>query len=97
MNYWDITDDKHDLEHADIFFYSPPCQTYSLAGKREGSTVDKGNLFWNALQKIKVVQPRFAIMENVGNLAQQFQSDFKDMLLDLERAGYVNYSKLLKT
>lgn len=97
LNHWDITEDKHNLESAEIFFYSPPCQTFSLAGKREGRDVDKGNLFWNALRKIKAVKPKYAIMENVANLAQQFESDFKDMLISLDEAGYISYNKVLNS
>lgn len=97
INHWDIMDEEYDLPYADIFFYSPPCQTYSIAGKQEGSTVDKGNLFWNALQKIKVIKPKYCIMENVANLANQFRADLDNMLIDLEKSGYENYAKVMNT
>lgn len=81
-----------------VFFYSPPCQTYSIAGKREGSTVDKGNLFWSALKKIKLTKPKYAIMENVRGLPSgDTKKDFNNMLWDLEKVGYVNDWAILNT
>ena len=95
--YTDITNQPETLPYVDIVFYSPPCQTFSIAGKREGSTVDKGNLFYNALEGIKKSKPKFAIMENVKNLANEFRKDLDNMLFALEDAGYFNYAKVLNS
>ncbi len=93
--YHDITNQPEELPYVDIVFYSPPCQTFSLAGKREGTTVDKGNLFYNALEGIKKSKPKYAIMENVANLKNQFKDDFNAMIKTLDDAGYVNYAQVL--
>lgn len=95
--YHDITDQSDYLPYVDIIFYSPPCQTFSLAGKREGTSVDKGNLFYAALQGIIKSGPKYAIMENVANLKNQFADDFYAMLKALEEAGYVNYARVLNS
>lgn len=95
--YHDVTDQPDTLPYVDIVFYSPPCQTYSIAGKQEGSTVEKGNLFYHALQGIIKSGPKFAIMENVANLKNQFEADFNNMLRALEQAGYVNYAQVLNS
>ena len=86
--YHDITDQPDELPYVDIIFYSPPCQTFSLAGKKEGTSVDKGNLFYHALEGIKKSKPKYCIMENVANLANQFRSDLDNMMLALEAEGY---------
>lgn len=76
----------------DIFFYSPPCQTFSIAGKRELTSVPKGNLFYDAVKFIKQTKPKYAIMENVRGLPSgDSKKDFNNMLWYLEEIGYVNY------
>lgn len=97
LNIWDITKDI-DVKPMDIFFYSPPCQTFSIAGKREGATVAKGNLFYEAAKFIEQTQPKYAIMENVKGLPSgDTKKDFNAMLYHLNDIGYVNYWKVLNT
>jgi DNA (cytosine-5)-methyltransferase 1 len=52
----------------DIYMTSPPCQSFSLAGKREGKQSKNGILFFNSHEFIKKNQPRFFIFENVKGL-----------------------------
>lgn len=47
----------------DCYITSPPCQGFSLAGKREGSI-----LFFNSLEFIAKNNPRYFIFENVKGL-----------------------------
>lgn len=96
-NYWDITQQPELLTYVDIIFYSPPCQTFSIAGKKEGTTVDKGNLFYQALEVIKKSKPKYAIMENVANLKNQFKDDYNAMVWALDDAGYVSDGGLLNS
>lgn len=95
--YHDIKRQPDTLPYVDIVFYSPPCQTFSIAGKREGTNVDKGNLFYHALEGIKKSKPKFCIMENVSNLANQFSQDFNNMVWALDEAGYISYNKVLNS
>lgn len=95
--YHDVTDQPDQLPYVDVIFYSPPCQTFSLAGKREGTTVDKGNLFYAALQGIKKSKPKYAIMENVANLKNEFADDFYNMCKALSQEGYISYAKVLSS
>lgn len=98
LNIWDITRLNDKVVPVDIFFYSPPCQTFSIAGKREMTTVDKGNLFWNALEKLKICRPKYTIMENVKGLTSgEAKKDFYNMLKSLELAGYHNDWKVLNS
>jgi DNA (cytosine-5)-methyltransferase 1 len=52
----------------DIAMFSPPCQAFSLAGKRLGKDDQRGILFFNSHEFIKVNKPRFFIFENVKGL-----------------------------
>jgi DNA (cytosine-5)-methyltransferase 1 len=55
-------------ESLDIYMTSPPCQAFSLAGKRLGKDDKRGILFFNSLEFIKENKPRFFIFENVKGL-----------------------------
>jgi DNA (cytosine-5)-methyltransferase 1 len=52
----------------DIYMTSPPCQAFSLAGRRLGKEDKRGILFFNSLEFIEVNKPRFFIFENVKGL-----------------------------
>ena len=55
-------------ENLDIYMTSPPCQAFSLAGKRLGKNDKRGILFFNSLEFIQVNKPRYFIFENVKGL-----------------------------
>jgi DNA (cytosine-5)-methyltransferase 1 len=55
-------------ESLDIYMTSPPCQSFSLAGKRLGKNDKRGILFFNSLEFIETNKPRFFIFENVKGL-----------------------------
>jgi len=55
-------------QSLDIYMTSPPCQSFSLAGKREGENSDKGVLFYNSHEFIQKNKPRYFIFENVKGL-----------------------------
>lgn len=55
-------------ESLDIYMTSPPCQAFSLAGRRLGKEDKRGILFFNSLEFIEVNKPRFFIFENVKGL-----------------------------
>ena len=52
----------------DIAMFSPPCQAFSLAGKRKGEDDKRGILFYNSHEFIKKNNPRYFIFENVKGL-----------------------------
>jgi DNA (cytosine-5)-methyltransferase 1 len=47
---------------------SPPCQAFSMAGRRLGKEDKRGILFFNSLEFIQENKPRFFIFENVKGL-----------------------------
>ena len=55
-------------ESLDVYMTSPPCQAFSLAGKRLGKEDKRGILFFNSHEFIQVNKPRFFIFENVRGL-----------------------------
>lgn len=55
-------------ESLDIYMTSPPCQAFSLAGKRLGKDDKRGILFFNSHEFIQKNKPRFFIFENVKGL-----------------------------
>lgn len=55
-------------ESLDIYMTSPPCQAFSLAGKRLGKDDQRGILFFNSLEFIQKNKPRYFIFENVKGL-----------------------------
>lgn len=55
-------------ESIDIYMTSPPCQAFSIAGKRKGETEERGVLFYNSHEFIIKNKPRYFIFENVKGL-----------------------------
>ena len=55
-------------QSLDVYMTSPPCQAFSLAGRRLGKEDKRGILFFNSLEFIEVNKPRFFIFENVKGL-----------------------------
>jgi len=83
------------LSECDLVIYSPPCQAFSVAGKKKGLKDIRGTLFWNALDVIKTTNPKYCLMENVDNLPNKFTDEFNEMLKNLNDAGYNNYWKII--
>lgn len=52
----------------DLMMFSPPCQAFSLAGKRKGEDDKRGILFYKSHEFIKKNNPRYFIFENVKGL-----------------------------
>ena len=55
-------------ESLDIYMTSPPCQAFSLAGKKLGKLDKRGILFFNSHEFIKTNKPKYFIFENVKGL-----------------------------
>lgn len=84
-NLGDITKiDWSEIERPDVICGGYPCQPFSTAGKRGGAN-DKRHL-WPAMHNaIRVLRPRYALMENVrGHLSLGFGR----VLGDLAEIGY---------
>lgn len=64
----DVYDREIPTDPLDIYMTSPPCQAFSLAGKRKGEEDKRGILFYNSHEFIKINRPRYFIFENVKGL-----------------------------
>ena len=63
-----VYDREIPTKSLDIYMTSPPCQAFSLAGKRKGEDDKRGILFYNSHEFIKKNNPRYFIFENVKGL-----------------------------
>ena len=64
----DVYEREIPKEPLDIYMTSPPCQAFSIAGKRKGEQDKRGVLFYNSHEFIIKNRPRYFIFENVKGL-----------------------------
>jgi DNA (cytosine-5)-methyltransferase 1 len=60
---------------ADIVCGGFPCQDISKAGKRAGTTGARSGLFRELVRTVRMVRPKYAIMENVADLVHRGMGD----------------------
>jgi DNA (cytosine-5)-methyltransferase 1 len=58
----------------DLVSGGPPCQSFSMAGKREKSN-DKNSLPWEFAKFVKLTQPKIVLLENVTGILRAFKDD----------------------
>jgi len=87
--YGDITTlTGHDLAPVDLICGGFPCQPVSQAGQRKG-TDDERWLWPEFARLIRVLRPRYALLENVpGLLTTDDGHAFQNILTDLAECGY---------
>lgn len=64
----------------DVVCGGPPCQSFSLAGKRKKFD-KKDDLFTHYLEVIKTLQPKYFVMENVKGILTKEKGRIKDLIL----------------
>lgn len=73
----------------DLLVGGTPCQSYSVAGKREGRADPRGNLTWNFARLAEALRPRWVLWENVpGVLSSERGAAFGSLVGDLAQLGY---------
>lgn len=78
-----------DVPDCDIIVGGPPCQGFSIAGKREGLCGAKGSMFYEFIRIVREKQPLIVLIENVtGILSSNGGWDFAKILIELEDAGF---------
>jgi DNA (cytosine-5)-methyltransferase 1 len=83
---------------VDILHMSPPCQAFSIAGKREGMNDPRGRLTWEAFRILEEVQPEYFTLENVAGLLSDKNGDtIKDILRMINKLGYKATMNLVNT
>lgn len=98
---WDILEllEKHSLElsnlkgNVDLVVGGPPCQGFSMAGKRQNDDV-RNQLMHSYIEIVRLVQPKFLFFENVQGFTVDFKGEdtlknYSNILLDeLKNIGY---------
>lgn len=68
-NYGDITNiNESELPNFDLFVGGFPCQSFSIAGKRQGFEDTRGTLFFDVARILSSKKPTWFILENVKGL-----------------------------
>jgi DNA (cytosine-5)-methyltransferase 1 len=67
-------------QQIDVVCGGPPCQSFSLAGKRKKFD-KKDDLFAHYLNVIRVLRPKYFVMENVKGILTKESGKIKDMIL----------------
>ena len=100
-NYGDICKiDWGNIPDFDLFTYSSPCTSVSLAGKMLGGEEGSGtqsSLLWECKKAIEIKRPKYLMLENVEMLvSQKFIHTFKKWIAFLTSLGYTSYWKVLR-
>lgn len=83
VNIGDVT--KADFPDADVVAAGFPCQDLSNAGKRAGLAGDRSGLWREVMRAVRMVRPRFVLLENVAALLRR---GVDKVLGDLAADGY---------
>ena len=67
-------------QHVDVVCGGPPCQSFSLAGKRKKFD-KKDDLFAHYLKVIRVLRPKYFVMENVKGILTKEGGKIREMIL----------------
>lgn len=81
---------------VDLVAGGPPCQGFSVGGKRDGED-ERNSLVYRMLDFVELVQPRAVLIENVEGMARRFVSKpgtagtsvAEDAIAKLEDLGYI--------
>ncbi|WP_299432046.1 DNA cytosine methyltransferase [uncultured Maribacter sp.] len=72
--------EKINERKIDVVCGGPPCQSFSLAGKRKKFD-KKDDLFSHYLEVIKVLQPKYFVMENVKGVLTKEKGKIKELII----------------
>lgn len=93
-----VFENAFNLPNADVVVGGFPCQDFSLAGKRKGLAVKRGQLYLSMAEVIKKVNPKIFLAENVkGLLNWENGLGIRTMVSDFEELGYHVEYKLHNT
>ena len=92
-------------DQIDILIGGSPCQSFSIAGKRMGTSCPRGNLIYEYFRIVEEVKPKVFIYENVkGFLSidkidkkEKYGETFKNFVQSFKELGYTIYYEILNT
>lgn len=74
----------------------PPCQPFSIIGKRRGLADPRGDLVFEFTRMLRETEPEAFIFENVANLASVAHGEaFTLLLTEMQRLGYATSHAVL--
>lgn len=88
------------VPHVDVVIGGPPCQSFSLAGKRDVED-ERGQLVWRYIQIIEHIEPKAFVFENVTGLLSAKNAKGEKVIELLKSAfieiGYSISTKVVNT
>lgn len=79
----------------DVLDGSPPCQSFSTAGKRNFND-ERGQLYKQYVRLLRGLQPKIFVMENVSGMVKgKMKLIFVEILKELKTSGYKVSARLL--
>lgn len=79
-DFLEVIKDEIDNQDVDVVVGGPPCQSFSLAGVRKTND-KKDDLFSYYLQVIKILHPKYFVMENVYGILTKYKGKIKERIL----------------
>ncbi|MBS1760345.1 MAG: DNA (cytosine-5-)-methyltransferase [Bacteroidetes bacterium] len=89
-----------EVDDIDVVIGGPPCQGFSIAGNIGRKFIDdpRNKLFKEFVRVVKVVKPKFFVMENVARLYNHNKGETrKEIINDFEKLGYKVECKILNS
>ena len=79
-----------DIPDHDVLCAGFPCQSFSIAGKRQGlSDIKRGQLFKEVVRVASSHRPKLLLLENVPHILTMFNGEIiKTIIEELKKAGY---------
>ena len=85
-------------ESVDVAIFGTPCQSYSVAGKREGIRSKNGALIYECFALLETLKPECFMFENVKGLMSIDKGEtFNEILNGFNDAGYAVDFKLINS
>ena len=82
--------DMSTIPHADVLAAGFPCQSFSIGGREKGFNDPRGQLFFQVIRAIEVIQPPVVFLENVENLMEHDGGrTFQVIYTSLVEQGYI--------
>lgn len=79
-DFLEILKEEIDNKEIDVVVGGPPCQSFSLAGVRKTND-KKDDLFSYYLQVIKMIHPKYFVMENVYGILTKYNGKVKERII----------------
>ena len=80
---------RHNLPECDVVVGGSPCQSFSVAGLRNGLNDPRGNLLLEYLRVVSELRPAWMVWENVPGVLSDKTKALNNMLDALEELGYI--------